>query len=77
MRINRKFFASIFIALFVSQSFIEYHTKVAQATMQPGMYPGMMLRVDESSIVNFKDAMTLFLPHYFNVDLQLPTEYGF
>ena len=45
--------------------------------MQPGMMPGMMLRVDEKSIMNFKDAMTLFFPHYFNADLRLPSEYGF
>ena len=41
------------------------------------MRPGMMLRLDKNSINGFKNAMAEFLPHYLNVDLQLPREYSY
>ena len=47
------------------------------AAYQKGMNPGMQLRLDQTSIDNFKKAMKAFLPHYFNVDLNLPDHYHF
>ena len=37
----------------------------------------MMLRLDQASVNGFKHAMTQFLPHYVNFDLDLPTEYHY
>lgn len=40
-----------------------------------GMNPGIMMRLDQSSINGFKNAMMRFLPHYINHDLKLPESY--
>lgn len=34
----------------------------------------MMLRLDQSSVNGFRDAMAKFLPHYVDDDYELPTE---
>jgi hypothetical protein len=39
------------------------------------MNPGIMMRLDQSSINGFKNAMMKFLPHYINHDLKLPDSY--
>ena len=42
-----------------------------------GMQPGMQLRLEQKTIDSFKRSMEFFLPHYINVDLNLPTEYHY
>lgn len=40
-----------------------------------GMNPGIMFRIDQSSINGFKNAMMKFLPHFINHDMKLPDSY--
>ena len=37
----------------------------------------MQLRLDQSTINGFRLAMSQFLPHYINFDLNLPTKYHY
>ena len=41
------------------------------------MNPGMIMRLEQNSINGFKHAMEEFLPHYINVDLDLPKSYHY
>lgn len=50
---------------------------MVQAEYKSGMNPGMILRLEQSSINSFKRAMEEFLPHYINVDLDLPKQYHY
>jgi len=47
------------------------------ATFHQGNNPGMMIRLDQSAILQFRNAMADFFPHYFNIDLELPSEYAY
>ena len=48
-----------------------------RAEFQRGFNPGMMIRLDESAVDEFRKAMVDFFPHYFNIDLQLPENYQY
>jgi len=50
---------------------------MAKAEYVSGMNPGMIMRIEQHSINQVKKAMEEFLPHYLNVDMQLPTEYEY
>lgn len=50
---------------------------VVQGEFVSGMNPGMILRLEESTIQGVKKAMQEFLPHYINMDMDLPTEYHY
>lgn len=41
------------------------------------MNPGMMLRIDQSSIDGFKHGMSKFLPHFLTSDYELPKEWEY
>ena len=41
------------------------------------MSPGMGLRLEDKTIKSFKNAMQEFLPHYINVDMNLPKEWSY
>lgn len=63
------------ITLLLSHTFIDSYAKAT--VYENGMNPGMLLRVEQSSIYAFKKAMSQFLPRYINHDLNLPTEYSY
>ena len=64
-----------FVTLLLTQTFID---GVARATVyENGMNPGMLLRVEQSSIYAMQKAMSEFLPRYINHDMNLPTEYSY
>ena len=50
---------------------------MVQSAYNQGMNPGMQLRLEQQTINAFKKAMETFLPHYINVDMQLPTTYHY
>ena len=79
---NKKFFAQFFIVLLVSQSLLQniaYHPSqfsgVVSAVERGNA--GMQLRLEQKTINSFKKAMEFFLPHYLNVDANLPQEYHY
>ena len=41
------------------------------------MNPGMMLRIDQSSVDGFKNGMSGFLPHYITTDYEMPKDYHY
>jgi hypothetical protein len=41
------------------------------------MNPGIMLRLEQKTITQFKKAMEKFLPDYLNYDMKLPHEYSY
>ena len=78
---NKTFIAKLFICMIVSQSIISHWDShpgsFVQAEYKSGMNPGMILRLEQSTINSFKRAMEEFLPHYINVDLNLPQKYHY
>ena len=46
-----------------------------EAKYSVGMNPGIMVRLEQNTINQFKNAMEQFLPHYMNFDVNLPHEY--
>lgn len=42
-----------------------------------GMNPGVMVRLEQQTINEFKRAMEMFLPHYVNFDMEFPSEYDY
>jgi hypothetical protein len=50
---------------------------MVQAAFNTTMNPGMIVRLEQSSINSVKRAMEEFLPHYINVDLDLPKTYHY
>ena len=78
---NKTLFAKLFICILLSQAFISNWTNPAQqmanAEYVSGMNPGMIMRIEQHSINQVKNAMQEFLPHYLNFDMKLPTEYEY
>ncbi len=81
---NKTLFAKIFICLIASQAFLQNWTShpnnpgsMVQAAFNTTMNPGMIVRLEQSSINSVKRAMEEFLPHYINVDLDLPQTYHY
>lgn len=78
---NKSLFAKFFICIILSQAFLSNWTMhpgtMVQAEYKSGMNPGMILRLEQSSVNSFKRAMEQFLPHYINVDLDLPKSYHY
>ena len=71
----------MFIVLIASQAllqnFVAHPSHFTVAAYNTGMRPGMQLRVEQRTIDSFKRAMESFLPHYFNFDMNFPSEYHY
>jgi len=79
---RKSLIAKIFIALIVTQAFINIQNspslvQMAMAKHEIGMNPGMQLRVRSQQLESFKKAMQNFFPHYLNVDYDLPKTYSY
>lgn len=78
---NKALYAKVFICLLLSQTFLSNWTSqpggLVQAEYQSGMNPGIILRMEQASINSAKRAMEEFLPHFINVDLNLPDHYHY
>ena len=66
----RKLFALFFTILILPKD-------SSSAKFQQGMDGGVLMRIDQSSINGFRNALAKFLPHFIDHDLELPTEYEF
>lgn len=56
-------------------SFLSFVQLSLASFYHPGMNPGMMLRIDQTSIDALKRVCERYLPNYFNVDLEIPEQY--
>ena len=77
---NKSLFAKFFIAILISHTFIQNfnsHPNTIVAGYESGLNPGMMIRLEASTLNAFKKAMEKFLPHYINFDANLPTHYHY
>ena len=58
-------------------SFTHQKFDLSGGNFDPGMNPGMMLRIEQASLDNLFMALQKFFPHYYEFDMKLPNEIEF